>query len=74
MEDQGLLFNESYTRTFRRGPKPTQGDNQKRKIFFALDGFIGVVGFLLFVFAALVSIKGGWSEGGIHDINTETKT
>jgi len=74
MESQGLLYNENYTRTFRRGPKPTQGDNQKRKIFFALDGLVGAVGLILFGFAVLLSIKGGWSESGIHDINSETKT
>ncbi|KAG4081523.1 hypothetical protein H8356DRAFT_1402969 [Neocallimastix lanati (nom. inval.)] len=74
MESQGLLDNESYTRTFRRGQKPSRGDNQKRRIFFVFDGLIGIVGIILFGFAVLVSFKKGWSEHGIHDINSEIMT
>jgi len=78
MESQGLLYNndynESYNRTFKRGPKHTPVDTTKRKIFYALDGLIGVVGVILLFFSIIISFKGGWSGSGYYDVPSEAKT
>jgi len=71
MENEELLYRQH---TFKRGPKPSASDNQKRRIFFVLDCLIGIVGLLLFVFSVIVSFKHGWSGSGYNDISTEIKT
>jgi len=74
MENQGLLYNESYNRTFKRGPKHTPVDTTKRKVFYALDGLIGVVGVVLFFLGVMISFKKGWSGNGYFDVPAEART
>jgi len=74
MDHQSLLYNENYQRTFKRGPKHTNVDTKKRKIFITLDVLVGVVGVLLLMLALLVSFKGGWSGKGYADVSSETVT
>jgi len=74
MDHQSLLYNENYQRTFKRGPKHTNVDTNKRKLFIALDFLVGVVGVILLIFALLVSFRGGWSGKGYADVSSETIT
>jgi len=74
MENQGLLYNESYQRTFKRGPKHSQVDSKKKKMFYTFDILIGVVGVILFILGLLISFKKGWSGSGYYDVPSEAKT
>ncbi|ORX59097.1 hypothetical protein BCR36DRAFT_316933 [Piromyces finnis] len=74
MENQSLLYNESYNRTFKRGQKHSNVDSSKRKIFYFLDGLIGVVGIVLFFLGIMIGFKKGWSGKGYYDVPSEAKT
>jgi len=74
LDRQSLLFNESYQRTFKRGPKHSTVDNKNRKIFYVLDIIVGIIGLVLFLLALVISFKGGWSGSGYQDVSNETIT
>jgi len=74
MDRESLLFNESYQRTFKRGPKRTTVDNKNRKIFYVFDFLVGFIGIILLFLALIISFKGGWSGSGFHDVSNEAIT